>query len=153
MNFRWFYAGMLFGSACSSSVRTLLRCRRFWLMYAILTVALGACVCLNAEVTSTSVSVGSVHILALPEFDDFDFTSLDGPSDSPTRNIDDLELEAFAYAEGDGDQKTCIVCLEEFAAGDIVNKLKCGHMFHPQCIYTWATYKPTCPACRAVFDE
>ncbi|KAJ2293199.1 hypothetical protein IWW55_005759, partial [Coemansia sp. RSA 2706] len=33
----------------------------------------------------------------------------------------------------------CTVCLAEFAAGDTVRVLSCGHYFHKDCIDGWLT--------------
>ena len=44
----------------------------------------------------------------------------------------------------------CSICLSLFEKGDTVNKLKCGHLFHDECITTWLTNDNmgTCPNCR-----
>ena len=41
--------------------------------------------------------------------------------------------------------ETCPICYEEVGTG---SQLKCGHMFHEQCIGTWFMKKTTCPMCR-----
>ncbi|TVU29894.1 hypothetical protein EJB05_21485 [Eragrostis curvula] len=44
----------------------------------------------------------------------------------------------------------CTVCLEEYAAKDVVRVLPaCGHAFHAACIDAWLRQHPTCPVCRA----
>ena len=153
LNFRWFYVGVLVGSMCSSGLRKVAaQHQHMWAACLCSLVLSTACVCAHAEVSQNSISVGPLHILAMDQMiDDEIIATLEAPSENPTRNIDHLELEALSY--GEEEQKTCSVCLEDFMPGDIVNRLKCGHVFHPQCIYTWATYKATCPTCRAVFDE
>ncbi|KAJ2877695.1 hypothetical protein FB639_003650 [Coemansia asiatica] len=43
----------------------------------------------------------------------------------------------------------CIVCLADFAPGEVVRQLKCGHYFHTQCIDSWLTKQSaTCPICK-----
>lgn len=43
---------------------------------------------------------------------------------------------------------SCIVCLEEYKAGDIVKTLPCLHYFHSECIDKWLKRNGKCPECR-----
>uniref|UniRef100_A0A0A9G5F5 RING-type E3 ubiquitin transferase n=1 Tax=Arundo donax TaxID=35708 RepID=A0A0A9G5F5_ARUDO len=48
------------------------------------------------------------------------------------------------------EKSQCTVCLEEYAAKDVVRVLPaCGHAFHAPCIDAWLRQHPTCPVCRA----
>ncbi|KAL6634240.1 hypothetical protein ACP70R_026911 [Stipagrostis hirtigluma subsp. patula] len=48
------------------------------------------------------------------------------------------------------EESQCTVCLEEYAAKDVVRVLPaCGHAFHAACIDAWLRQHPTCPVCRA----
>ncbi|KAK3158078.1 hypothetical protein QOZ80_2AG0132660 [Eleusine coracana subsp. coracana] len=48
------------------------------------------------------------------------------------------------------EESQCTVCLEEYAAKDVVRVLPaCGHAFHAACIDAWLRHHPTCPVCRA----
>ncbi|XP_062223194.1 putative RING-H2 finger protein ATL69 [Phragmites australis] len=48
------------------------------------------------------------------------------------------------------EESQCTVCLEEYAAKDVVRMLPvCGHAFHAACIDAWLRQHPTCPVCRA----
>lgn len=50
------------------------------------------------------------------------------------------------------EQAECAVCLDEFAAGDVLAHLPCGHRFHWACALPWleAGAAPrSCPFCRA----
>ena len=45
--------------------------------------------------------------------------------------------------------KTCIFCLDDYNDQSIIRELKCGHLFHKDCIDPWVlneNYK--CPICR-----
>ncbi|KAL6956505.1 RING-type E3 ubiquitin transferase [Sarracenia purpurea var. burkii] len=42
----------------------------------------------------------------------------------------------------------CCICQEEYAAGDDVGILDCGHDFHSNCIKQWLTCKNLCPICK-----
>ena len=57
-----------------------------------------------------------------------------------------------------GDETTCAVCLDEFAAGEELRVLPCAHHFHTACIDKWlhrkaAVGQPSCPLCLAVVVE
>ena len=44
---------------------------------------------------------------------------------------------------------TCVVCLEDFEAGDVVRALPCRHAFHADCIDQWLlTRRACCPVCK-----
>ncbi|KAF2455013.1 hypothetical protein BDY21DRAFT_289983 [Lineolata rhizophorae] len=47
-------------------------------------------------------------------------------------------------------EQQCLVCLEEFVAGELGRKLnRCGHLFHRDCIDHWLTTgRNSCPLCR-----
>jgi len=44
--------------------------------------------------------------------------------------------------------KMCSVCCEAFVVNDLVSRLPCGHVYHPQCVEPWLNRHCTCPACR-----
>lgn len=46
--------------------------------------------------------------------------------------------------------KTCSVCLEEFAVGDVVKTLPCLHFFHERCVDRWLRTSGECPVCKTV---
>lgn len=46
--------------------------------------------------------------------------------------------------------KTCAVCIEEYADGDLLHVLDaCGHCFHAKCVDEWLLNAPFCPVCKA----
>jgi hypothetical protein len=48
----------------------------------------------------------------------------------------------------------CSVCLSQFEFGEEgVVQLKCGHLFHRNCLEPWFVAHHTCPVCRADIDE
>ena len=47
-----------------------------------------------------------------------------------------------------GNQKSCSICLEEFAENDRINQTTCDHIFHETCLTNWIKNNPTCPICR-----
>uniref|UniRef100_A0A0E0L8L0 RING-type domain-containing protein n=1 Tax=Oryza punctata TaxID=4537 RepID=A0A0E0L8L0_ORYPU len=53
------------------------------------------------------------------------------------------------------EQAECAVCLDEFAAGDVLAHLPCGHRFHWACALPWleaGAASRSCPFCRAAVD-
>lgn len=42
----------------------------------------------------------------------------------------------------------CAICKEDYKIGDVVNKLKCGHYHHYDCILIWLKKQNNCPVCR-----
>ena len=42
----------------------------------------------------------------------------------------------------------CVICLERFAADDLVRKLPCQHVYHQSCIDQWLGTKASCPICQ-----
>ncbi|KAI8467558.1 MAG: hypothetical protein J3K34DRAFT_394994 [Monoraphidium minutum] len=56
-------------------------------------------------------------------------------------------------AASDGEPEACAVCYDEFADGEEVKCLPCGHYFHPDCVDAWLRLDRVCPVCRgAVWD-
>lgn len=56
-----------------------------------------------------------------------------GPTDPPNENYNRVE---------------CTICKVWFEKDDIVQRLKCKHIFHPECINEWFNVKKCCPLCR-----
>ena len=42
----------------------------------------------------------------------------------------------------------CTICLDPYEKKEGISKLKCGHIFHYECIDQWIIDKITCPLCR-----
>lgn len=52
--------------------------------------------------------------------------------------------------------ESCAICLEEYAAGDTLRALRCGHRYHMECCDRWFlgsavdySRPPACPVCAA----
>ena len=47
--------------------------------------------------------------------------------------------------------RTCVICQENYKIGEKVGLTKCNHLYHHECIKEWLTKQcitPTCPTCR-----
>eukprot|EP00981_Chlorochromonas_danica_P001708 scaffold369_cov177-Ochromonas_danica.AAC.41 len=52
-----------------------------------------------------------------------------------------------------GQIPTCPICLNEMALGESARSLRCGHLFHQQCVDEWLRVNATCPTCRKSVRE
>lgn len=50
------------------------------------------------------------------------------------------------------DARQCCICLENFAAGEVVTRLPCLHVYHSACIVEWLPNSGTCPTCKHRVD-
>ena len=46
----------------------------------------------------------------------------------------------------------CIICLDKFYKNDNICIIKCGHIYHTSCLYTWFLKKQTCPLCDEILE-
>lgn len=53
---------------------------------------------------------------------------------------------------GHSDNSKCLICLSDFAKGDVVRILPCLHQFHQaECVDPWLRRKMLCPVCKIAF--
>mmetsp|Transcript_78032 Transcript_78032/g.225661 ORF Transcript_78032/g.225661 Transcript_78032/m.225661 type:complete len:447 (+) Transcript_78032:28-1368(+) len=52
-----------------------------------------------------------------------------------------------------GSAPSCAVCLSDYADGDLVRELPCGHRFHQRCSGLWLTRSKRCPLCMRAIDD
>ena len=66
---------------------------------------------------------------------------------------EECEPDICEYVVEDKLQKyECIICLEEYNEDETVSIIKCGHLYHTPCIYTWFLKKKTCPICDELLE-
>ena len=66
----------------------------------------------------------------------------------PPSKIRQLELTLYRKSEGMKEQELCSICCVDFDAGEPIRRLKCQHIYHPECIMQWLSRNRTCPVCR-----
>ena len=59
-----------------------------------------------------------------------------------------LNVSSRTVAEEEVNTLCCGVCLENYVSGSTVAELPCQHLFHSECILSWAVQVPKCPVCR-----
>jgi len=64
-----------------------------------------------------------------------------------------LELVRFTPQLFEEPGAGCAVCLSDFAKGDNLRRLPCGHHFHKRCCDTWLLRSKRCPLCMRGIDE
>ncbi|KAM7523699.1 hypothetical protein LguiA_013601 [Lonicera macranthoides] len=54
------------------------------------------------------------------------------------------------FRSGRAGSRECTVCLSVFEEGEEIRRLRCGHVFHKECLDTWLKGEwATCPLCRS----
>jgi hypothetical protein len=46
------------------------------------------------------------------------------------------------------DNKSCVICFEEYKGDNIISKIICKHIFHTKCLNMWIEKNQSCPLCR-----
>jgi len=64
-------------------------------------------------------------------------------------NIDQIiNKDIYYYKSYKKLDDECIICLNYININDEVALLKCGHVYHKQCIHNWFKKKEVCPLCN-----
>jgi len=63
-----------------------------------------------------------------------------------TRYHGDIDMREISPE--DQDEETCAICLFTFQEGDRVGNVRCGHVFHVECLKEWIQRKNHCPLCQ-----
>jgi len=74
--------------------------------------------------------------------------------------------EAFAYNVNDAkarecadlkphknEDPSCCICLCEYEEGEMLNQLRCGHVYHQECIDSWCQNHTRCPLCNLDLED
>lgn len=64
----------------------------------------------------------------------------------PSIDLDQIAVQKVEDKEfSTKDDAKCVICLEDYALGEDLRVLQCGHHFHKVCADEWLSEKPTCP--------
>lgn len=74
------------------------------------------------------------------------FSSKSGRPPASKASIDAMESVEVVGGESGDDQ--CVICLEEWEAGEKAKEMPCKHRFHGECIEKWLRIHGSCPVCR-----
>ncbi|KAJ4711355.1 E3 ubiquitin-protein ligase RING1-like [Melia azedarach] len=72
----------------------------------------------------------------------------DGQPPASKASVD--AMPCFKIGEGENEEfgGECVICLEEYEAGEIAKEMPCKHKFHANCIEKWLGIHGSCPVCR-----
>lgn len=59
------------------------------------------------------------------------------------------KLKKEHYSPNTHKLNSCSICLNEFEEGQPIIKLKCLHLFDPECLKRWVDDNKSCPICKA----
>jgi hypothetical protein len=82
---------------------------------------------------------GAIHQTRTSEYresQEIDLERGEAPSDRPSK------IKRFS--------DECAVCLSDFADGDSLTALPCGHVYHRSCVTSWLVSRNLCPMCKTV---
>lgn len=75
------------------------------------------------------------------------------PRGLPRAEIEQLLSYRFNPETHQSDQTSCVVCMCDFEARQVLRVLPCGHEFHARCVDKWLKNNRTCPICRGDASE
>jgi len=75
---------------------------------------------------------------------------------SSANNSDDLDEDEISINEESslcpentfGIEYACSICYEDYTKEDIIRRLRCGHIYHLNCVDTWFQRSSQCPMCK-----
>lgn len=100
----------------------------------------------NTQLFSPVIDFFNRYDLSTVEFDDLEDVKITLTDDEFDKfsviNLNEQELQNF-YT------KCCCICLENYKLYDSIVIIKCKHIFHKHCIYSWlCNQSVNCPVCR-----
>jgi hypothetical protein len=66
--------------------------------------------------------------------------------------IESLQVVHHNTGMFDDPTAACAVCLSEYASGERLRRLPCGHHFHADCADRWLSRNKRCPLCMGAID-
>ena len=56
-------------------------------------------------------------------------------------------IHSCLWYRGRTESAQCLICMENFSAGNRIKKLQCGHEYDAECIDKWLSAEKRCPVC------
>ncbi|XP_077501603.1 uncharacterized protein LOC144112665 isoform X1 [Amblyomma americanum] len=75
------------------------------------------------------------------------------PRGLPRAEIEQLLSYRFNPETHESEQTSCVVCMCDFEARQVLRVLPCAHEFHARCVDKWLKNNRTCPICRGDASE
>jgi len=60
------------------------------------------------------------------------------------RVLEKEDAIAQLLTAGGSTAEMCVVCFADYAGGDLLRRLKCGHAFHCECVDRWCVLLSSC---------
>ena len=57
-------------------------------------------------------------------------------------------ISQIYYKKDEFENSSCYICYDEFKDNELLKQLKCGHIFHQECLSQWLINKDNCPYCN-----
>lgn len=70
-----------------------------------------------------------------------------GTSEEKISSIPEITFNIMAF----GNVCQCMICMDEFKDQEKVKQIKCGHIFHKECLVQWILNQNNCPICNKEF--
>ena len=63
-----------------------------------------------------------------------------------------IKIPQVYYKENEFDIYECSICIDKFKENELLKKLKCGHVFHKECLSQWFLNMNNCPTCNQLCE-
>ena len=61
-----------------------------------------------------------------------------------------MKIPQIYYEKNKYENSQCSICIDEFKESELLKQLKCGHVFHKECLSQWLLNMNNCPFCNKI---
>ena len=61
-----------------------------------------------------------------------------------------MNIPQIYYKKNEYENFQCSICFDEFKENELLKQLKCGHIFHKECLSQWFLNQNNCPYCNQI---
>jgi len=65
----------------------------------------------------------------------------------------DIDANTTTFTWTGPEDATCTICIEDLAPGAEVRRLRCGHVYHRECVDAWLRRSRSCCLCKQAIDS